>query len=122
MGCYGIGINRLMGALVEVLHDNQGIIWPESVAPFKVHLLELDSGLAKNVYEKLQKVGIEVLYDDRSVSAGQKFVEADLIGIPWRVVVGKATKDKVEVKKRNESKKDLINLSKLIKLLKNEHF
>jgi len=122
MGCYGIGINRLMGALVEVLHDNQGIIWPESVAPFKVHLLELDSGRAKNVYEKLQKVGIEVLYDDRSVSAGQKFVEADLIGIPWRVVVGKATKDKVEVKKRNESKKDLINLSKLIKLLKNEHF
>lgn len=87
MGCYGIGLGRLMGAIVEVSHDDKGIIWPESVAPFKVHLIEINSS-AKDVYEELQKKGIEVLYDDREdITPGEKFADADLIGIPYRVVV-----------------------------------
>ncbi|MCL5733473.1 MAG: His/Gly/Thr/Pro-type tRNA ligase C-terminal domain-containing protein [Patescibacteria group bacterium] len=120
MGCYGIGINRLIGALAEVFHDDKGIIWPENVAPFKAHLLELDptaGGLAEKIYEKLKKAGIEVLYDDRKISAGQKFTEADLMGIPWRLVVSKKTGSKIEIKNRAKNKADLINISELIKLL-----
>jgi prolyl-tRNA synthetase len=117
MGCYGIGINRLMGALVEVFHDDKGIIWPESVAPFKAHLIEIDVS-AEKVYEKLKKAGIEVLYDDRKISVGQKFTEADLIGLPWRLVVSRKTGSKIEIKNRAKTKTDLINIADLVKLLK----
>lgn len=108
MGCYGIGISRLMGAIIEVNNDNKGIIWPETVAPFKVHLIELKGASAKNIYEDLIKQGVEVLYDDRNVSAGEKFADADLIGAPYRIVVSEKTGDKVELKKRGEDKTKLV--------------
>jgi prolyl-tRNA synthetase len=113
MGCYGIGISRLMGAIIEVNNDNKGIIWPETVAPFKIHLIELNGASAKNIYEDLIKQGVEVLYDDRDISAGEKFADADLIGIPYRVVVSEKTGDKVELKKRGEKDMKLIDLKKL---------
>ena len=91
MGCYGIGISRLMGVIVEKYNDANGILWPENVAPFRVHLLSLGGADGSIAYEALQRAGIGVLYDDRDVSAGEKFAEADLIGIPWRVVVSRET-------------------------------
>ena len=93
MGCYGIGSSRLVGAIVEASHDDNGIIWPASVAPYAVHLVSLartdeEKGRADDIYETLQANGVEVLYDDRDkISAGAKFSESDLIGIPVRMVV-----------------------------------
>jgi prolyl-tRNA synthetase len=94
MGSYGIGIGRLMGTVVEILSDDKGIVWPEQIAPFKVHLVAI--GDDKEVEEEAQKMydslianGIEVLFDDRDLSAGEKFADADLIGIPTSVVVSK---------------------------------
>lgn len=121
MGCYGIGPSRLMGAIVETCHDEQGIIWPNEVAPFNVHLLALgeEEKIKKGadaLYEKLTGLGAEVLYDDRAaLSAGEKFVEADLIGIPLRIVVSEKTlkKTSVEIKKRGEKEVQLIKLSDL---------
>jgi prolyl-tRNA synthetase len=112
MGSYGLGLTRLMGTIVEVSSDDKGIIWPESVAPFKVHLLALGAdekvcGEADKLYEVLSQKGIEVLYDDRrDTSAGEKFADADLIGIPYRIVVSKRSLDDggFEVKKRTEEK------------------
>jgi len=125
MGCYGIGTTRLIGAIVEVYHDERGIIWPESVAPFKVHLIGLNLEEEKvkercyNYYQRLQKEGIEILFDDRTnISAGEKLNDADLIGIPYRLIVSKKTGDKVEIKKRNESQSKIISLDEAIKLLK----
>src|SRR5262249_46492957 len=93
MGCYGIGLGRLMGTVVEALGDDKGIIWPESIAPFKVHLLSLGQGEdvideADKVYEAFAQKSIEVLFDDRTeLSAGEKFADSDLLGIPYRAVV-----------------------------------
>ncbi len=124
MGCYGIGLGRLMGTIVEVFHDDKGMIWPEQVAPFKAHLICIKcqaSSIKKfsdELYAALQKAGIEVLYDDReNVSAGEKFAEADLIGIPYRLIISDKTKDKIEVKKRDEDKAELVDETKLIKML-----
>ena len=95
MGSYGIGPGRLMGTIVELLSDDKGLVWPESVAPFAVHLVSLGksgdavSKTADALYEGFVKAGIEVLYDDRDTSAGQKFAESDLIGISKRIVVGR---------------------------------
>ncbi|HEX8946715.1 MAG TPA: aminoacyl--tRNA ligase-related protein [Candidatus Paceibacterota bacterium] len=95
MGSYGIGPTRLMGTIVETLADEKGIVWPEAVAPFKVHLVSLagnDEGVrayADALYEDMQKAGIEVLYDDRDLRAGEKFADSDLLGIPYRVIIGK---------------------------------
>lgn len=95
MGCYGIGPTRLMGAIVEVLADEKGLVWPESVAPFSYHLVSLGqqgdsvSQTADALYDDLMKKGVEVLYDDRDARAGEKFAESDLLGIPKRIVVGK---------------------------------
>lgn len=123
MGCYGIGISRVMGAVVEVHHDNKGIIWPKEVAPFFVHLIEILPGgrgsekirnFAQRIYQDLQKSNVEVLYDDRKDrAAGEKFAEADLIGIPHRLVVSEKTleKNSVEIKKRNEAKPKLVKIS-----------
>jgi len=126
MGCYGLGITRVMGILAEVCNDDKGIIWPESVSPYKVHLigLNLEDELIKKrafkIYEKLQKANIDVLFDDRiNISAGEKFPNADLIGITWRLVVSKQTGDKIEAKKRNNSKGELMQLQNLIKFLIN---
>ncbi len=117
-GSYGIGPTRVMGTIVEIHHDDRGIIWPESVAPFQVHLVHIEDpeteGKAKRAYELLTKEGIEVLWDDREdVSAGQKFADCDLIGIPVRLVVSKKTGDKVEFKKRNSEKVELLGLEEV---------
>ena len=121
MGCYGIGPSRLMGTIVEVYHDEKGIIWPETVAPFKVHLLSLNEDeAALKIYETLTQAGIEVLYDDRNLSAGEKFADADLIGCPYRVLISAKTiqVDSVELKKRAEGKSELIKIKDLVAKLK----
>lgn len=121
MGCYGIGITRVMGAIVEVFNDDVGIIWPKEVAPFNVHLLGLDTD-ANEIYNDLQKNGIKVLYDDRNKSAGEKLNDCDLIGIPIRIILSKKTLEKncVEIKRRNEDKLELVEIKKLIEFIKNE--
>jgi len=114
MGCYGIGLGRLMATIVEVHHDKDGIIWPESVAPFKYHLLVFDQkekkvkNFADKIYENLVKRGEEILYDNRDVSPAVKLKDADLIGIPYRLVISKKTGSKIEVKKRSEKKAVLL--------------
>lgn len=125
MGCYGIGLGRLMGTIVEVSHDDKGIIWPLSVAPFQVHLLALgeDKELVKQaekLYTSLTKEGYEVLYDDRTVSAGIKLNDSDLLGIPFRLVLSPKTqeKDSIELKMRNSDKVELIKISKMEDYLK----
>lgn len=117
MGCYGLGISRLMGVLVEKCHDEKGIIWPAPAAPFPAHLIELEKGLGETLYKDLQARGIEVLYDDREASAGEKFADADLVGIPWRLVISPKTGDKVEVKARGEKEAELLNKDKVFSLL-----
>jgi prolyl-tRNA synthetase len=127
MGCYGIGLGRLMGAVVEALADDKGIIWPQSIAPFTVHLLSLGESEAvvkeaNKVYEDLSNSGVEVLFDDRTgVSAGEKFADADLLGMPYRAVVSERSISEggVEVKKRIEEKGKIINADELISLLSN---
>jgi len=120
MGCYGIGVSRIMGVIVEKYHDEKGILWPESAAPFQVHLVGLDmddetaAKKAEDTYKLLLVEGIEVLFDDRvGPSAGEKFADADLIGIPYRVVVSKKTAEKLEVKKRSEKETKFISLEDL---------
>jgi len=125
MGCYGTGLGRLMAAIVEVHHDEKGIIWPESVAPFDVHLIDIPNEKkakteAGKVYETLKKKGIEVLWDDRNdVSAGVKFADADLIGIPLRLVSSEElTKNgKIEYKRRNKRKVEKLTLGQVVKRL-----
>lgn len=126
-GSYGIGVTRLIGILVEVFHDEKGIIWPESVAPYKVHLVGLDledkevKERVEKIYKLLETEEIEVLYDDRTdVSAGVKFADADLIGIPYRVVVSKKTHNQsIEVKKRNEKETRFMTLVELVEMVIN---
>jgi prolyl-tRNA synthetase len=127
MASYGIGIERLMGTIVEIFHDEKGIIWPQSIAPFQVHLLmigEPTDNLKKyteEIYKKLEDSSIETLYDDRSeTSAGEKFAEADLIGIPWRLVISEKTlnENKVEIKRRDSKEESLVSLEEAIKTIK----
>ncbi len=122
MGSYGIGIGRCMALIVETHHDKQGMIWPEIAAPFKYHLVGLDlhednvRQFCDGVYQKLVEAGEEVLYDDRiEISPGEKFADADLIGCPWRLVVSSRTvkENKIELKKRTESKTEFVKLSSL---------
>jgi len=116
MGCYGIGIGRVMGTIVEVLSDEKGIIWPEVIAPFQIHLLSLGQDeKADEIYEKLTEAGKEVLYDDRDVNAGEKFADADLIGIPQRVVVSEKSlrNGGVELKKRNEKEGKIVSVEEI---------
>jgi len=121
MGCYGIGLPRLMGAIVEALQDEKGIVWPESVAPFRFHLIPIENNqkikkAADGLYKTLQKQGQEVIYDDRQdKSAGEKFVDCDLIGIPYRIIISEKTlkSDCVEIKERNKNKAKLINVKNL---------
>lgn len=123
MGCYGIGLGRVMGAIVETHYDKNGIIWPESAAPFAVHLLTLNCesrimNYGEKIYGGLQKTGIEVLYDDRKdVSPGEKFADADLIGIPYRAVISEKTGKTIEIKKRNEKKTKLVSEKVLCRIL-----
>ena len=97
VGCYGLGTTRLMGTIVEVFADEKGIVWPESLAPFRVHLVELSNGNvevaneAAELYRELTSAGVEVLWDDRDARAGEKFADSDLLGIPLRIVVSEKT-------------------------------
>jgi len=129
MGCYGIGIDRVIATIIEVHHDEKGIIWPKEVAPFDVHLLSLVGG-KKMIENKIKKVGeklyqdfknseIEVLYDDRDRSAGEKFADADLIGIPIRIVVSEKTlkRNCVEIKNRDEERIKLVKIERLLQFL-----
>ncbi len=126
MGCYGIGSSRIMGVIVEKYHDEKGIIWPESVAPYQIHLVGLDlknqevKNQAFSLYQLLtEKYHFEVLFDDREeISAGEKFNDADLIGIPHRLVISKRTKDKIEYKKRSEENSYLLTLEEIISKIK----
>ncbi len=121
MGCYGIGIGRTMATLVEKYYDDKGIVWPESVAPYTIHLVGLDTkepsvkSKTEAVYRALTEKNITVLYDDReNVSAGQKFTDADLIGIPIRLVVSKKTGENIEYKRRNEDKITLMSVEDIL--------
>lgn len=129
MGSYGIGPARLMGTIVELLSDDKGIVWPESVAPFAVHLVELSNGNtevhdeAEEMYRQLTRNGIEVLWDDRDARAGEKFADSDLIGIPLRVVVSEKTlaEGKFECVARATGKTEYKTLSELISALSSPH-
>ncbi|RMG42346.1 MAG: proline--tRNA ligase [Candidatus Dadabacteria bacterium] len=126
MGCYGIGISRMAAAVIEQNHDEKGIIWPKAIAPFDVHLIgiNLEDESVKNEAEKLYKQlkddSVDVLYDDRSLRAGEKFSDADLIGIPCRITVSKKTiaANKIEVKLRSEKEARLLDYSETLELLK----
>lgn len=123
MGSYGIGLGRLMGTVVEVHHDKEGILWPDSIAPLQVYLAALD-GVKKEadeIYEKLLHNDVEVLYDDRDdKTAGEKFADADLIGLPVRLVVSQNSLDKksVGLKRRHEKDEKLVPLTNIIELIK----
>lgn len=126
MGSYGIGPSRIMGTVAEVLSDDKGLIWPKEVAPFSVHLIsagvddEQVRKVSEEIYETLTNAGIEVLFDDRDTGAGEKFADADLIGIPLRVVVGKRTlaEGMIEIKERREEKGKLIKPEDLLSEIK----
>jgi len=125
MGCYGIGIGRLMATVVEINHDEKGIIWPKEISPFQIHLIQIENSqkiikTAEKLYQDLKKNKVEVLYDDRAdKTPGEKFVEADLIGIPLRIVISERTlkSNSVEVKKRNENKVCLIKFSHICQII-----
>lgn len=120
MGCYGIGVSRIMAAVAEVSNDANGIIWPVGIAPYQVHLIaanvtdETQRTLAESVYDQLTGAGVEVLYDDREERAGVKFKDADLIGIPVQIVVGKTAIDgKVEVRDRATKTAEVVTAADL---------
>lgn len=129
MGCYGIGISRLLGTLAEVNCDERGLIWPEIVCPYKYHLIFLKCGdkkidekiikTAEKIYQFLLKNNQEVVLDNRDISAGEKFMDADLIGAPIRIVISKNSleKNSLEIKRRNKQSLELIKIDKCDKLL-----
>lgn len=125
LGSYGIGITRLMGTVVEVFADEKGIVWPEEIAPFAVHLVAIASGNedvvkeAERLYDLLKENGIEVLYDDRDVRAGEKFADSDLIGIPVRLVVSEKTMSEggIERTERAGGTKSFVSDSEIVQQL-----
>ena len=126
MGCYGLGLSRLLAAVVELNHDDKGIIWPVSVAPYHIYVCVLSREgseapkVAEKLYNDLQAAGLEVLYDDREESPGVKFNDADLLGIPFRITVSPRTleKDSVELKKRSGKESELVPLGDITAKLK----
>ncbi len=127
MGCYGIGLARTMAAVVEIHNNQKGIAWPKAVAPYQVQLIGIMNNesrimeRAEEIYKKLQEAGVEVLFDDReSVSAGAKFADCDLIGIPVRLVVSEKTGDKIEFKKRGEEKTELLSVEEILKRVQDD--
>ena len=121
MGSYGIGVGRLMAAIVESHHDEYGIMWPKSVAPYQIHLVALGPNpaimdKAEALYERLLAAGHEVLYDDRNERAGVKFADADLIGVPLRLTVSKRSlgEDGVEVKERHRDERSVVKMDELM--------
>jgi prolyl-tRNA synthetase len=126
MGCYGIGLDRLLAAVIEQNHDDKGILWPLSIAPYQVYLCPLYKEdtkveeVAEKLYAELEKEGLEILFDDRQDSPGVKFNDADLLGIPLRVTISPRTlaKNSVEVKKRSEKEAQLVPLKEIAQKLK----
>ncbi len=123
-GCYGIGISRVMGTIAELLSDDKGLVWPIGIAPAAVYLIRLGDSetvvqAAEELYDTLQEQNIEVLYDDRDVRAGEKFADADLLGIPYRMVVSEKTlaTQQFELKKRTEQDTVLLTTEELLKVL-----
>jgi len=121
MGCYGIGTTRLVGAIAEVCHDARGLLWPHEVSPFDIHLVSLlndseDRSQAENIYKCLSDQGYKVLYDDRQLSAGEKFSDADLIGIPVRVLISVKTlkNQSLEIKPRNSEQALLVEIESFL--------
>ena len=120
MGCYGIGINRIMASAIELYNDENGIIWPISIAPFEVIVTPVNQDdpdvvrVAEELYRKLTEAGVEVLLDDRDLRGGMKFKDADLIGIPIRVTVGKKSvvEGNVEVKLRAKAESEKVAIDK----------
>lgn len=118
MGSYGIGSTRLMGVIVEKFADSAGMVWPKSIAPFTVHLIDINSReQASELYDKFEGAGIEVLWDDRDMRPGEKFFDADLMGIPVRLVVSQKNGALVEWKGRTEEKAQLLSSEEVIKRL-----
>lgn len=123
MGSYGIGVTRLMGVIVEKMADEKGLVWPQAIAPFQLHLVLLDEEArqqADELYQQLQTQGVEVLYDDRpKIRPGEKFADSDLLGIPYRVVVGKRSlgQDRYEVVKRADGQKLSLTQEEIIKII-----
>ncbi len=124
LGSYGLGVTRLMGVIVECFADEQGIVWPDNIAPAKVYLARLGDipavvSSADELYDQLTSAGLSVLYDDRDVRPGEKFADADLMGIPYRVVVSEKTvaKKQFELKKRTEDSPNFVNKANLIRTL-----
>lgn len=126
MGCYGIGVSRVVAAVIEASHDENGIIWPESVAPFHVALINLRSGdeacdnACSQIYQQLQNAGLEVLFDDRNERAGVKFADMDLIGLPWQVIIGPKGLEagQVEVKQRATGQRHEVPLDNVVASIK----
>jgi prolyl-tRNA synthetase len=126
MGCYGMGVSRLMAAVIEQRHDDKGIIWPVAIAPYQVYLCPLYregskvAETAEKLYTDLEAAGLEVLFDDREESAGVKFNDADLLGIPCRVTVSARTlqKDAVELKRRAAKDVEFVPVSEIVARLK----
>ena len=125
MGCYGIGLGRALGAIVEIYHDARGICWPASIAPYMVHIVALQTSkkvldAGRKIRDALQNKGVEVLYDDReSASPGEKLADADLIGLPWRAIISEKTltREAVELKRRNATDAKLIPLREIGKII-----
>lgn len=124
MGCYGIGPSRLMGVVVEKFADDKGLVWPASIAPFSLHLIVISKDkdsesmkVAEDLYKKLTSAHIEVLFDDREESAGAKFADSDLIGIPMRVVVSEKSLEQggVEIKERTRDTSEIVTVEQLLK-------
>lgn len=121
MGSYGLGPARLMGVVAEILSDEKGLVWPSSISPFLIHLLSLGEDVevkrtAERLVESFHQSGITLLYDDRSVSPGEKFADADLIGIPYRIVISErgVKERKAEVKERKTGSIEAVDLSKIV--------
>jgi prolyl-tRNA synthetase len=121
-GSYGVGVSRLVGAIIEACHDENGIKWPEEVAPFRVAILNLKQGAAETdaaseqLYRELTDRGVDVLYDDTDQRAGAKFAATDLIGIPWQVLVGPKglAEGKVEIKRRSDGSRENLSLAEAV--------
>lgn len=119
MGSYGLGPTRLMGTLVEVMADDKGLVWPEAVAPFRVHIVEIPGGedvttKAHELYRNLMEAGVEVLYDDRELRAGEKFADSDLLGIPMRIVVSAKSIETFECVDRKTGAVEHVSLPQLV--------
>ena len=120
MGCYGIGVTRTMGVIVEKYNDEKGIMWPDNIAPFRVHLVDLrQQEKSSEIYKSLTEKKIEVLLDDRDISPGEKFADADLIGCPFRVVISEKSlaQGGVEIKRRNERESKIVSQEELLEII-----